>query len=61
MALTTASYDIGQKLFSGAASELVNFISLQGTDGQVFVQIPDRRYSTAYKSRVFFSKWIWRQ
>ena len=41
MALTTASYDIGQKLFSGAASELVNFISLQGTDGQVFVPIPD--------------------
>ena len=25
MALTTASYDIGQKLFSGAANELVNF------------------------------------
>ena len=40
MALTTASYDIGQKLFSGAASELVNFIRLQGADGQVFVPIP---------------------
>lgn len=40
MALTTASYDIGQKLFSGAASELVNFISLQGASGEVFVPIP---------------------
>jgi len=40
MALTTASYDIGQRLFSGSADDLASFISRQGTGGEVFIPIP---------------------